>query len=470
MNTQTLIILFNRTDTENCRRCRLKYLDNSPDFQREYESWDDKLKTRLIETLILKRAMNPIWTVYNDEKKCDEILDGMHRIKTSFAFMNNEFKIYGKYLTELDKEEYDGKLFKDLDDSDKHDIDTYPFIINELDSSYRTDIDKLRDMYNILNRSSKTLNEFELNKVLYRDFYKILSEYKTKDEIKNILFKKIKDSRGNMESQLMEIITLSGNLPMSWSSIHDLVIKWHIENLGDTSETVHSYLEKNTKMIHDTFKLLIRMIQCLNNGFSIFSKDSRTFNSKFIPYKFILSRLLHKFTTFKHFIMNITNIIPSLKTNILEVDIQSKLECKTRNAKFQQKLINLIDTIIEDNTDTPEHRHFSKEDRMIQLKKQKYQCSKCNIPLNDCGDCEADHITPFALNGKTHLDNLQMLCIKCHTEKTKRDIILINNHIKTLISKLENKILEESDKIESGSGSSSITEEEEINERCYDDE
>lgn len=46
---------------------------------------------------------------------------------------------------------------------------------------------------------------------------------------------------------------------------------------------------------------------------------------------------------------------------------------------------------------------------------------------------EADHLTPIALGGQNTLDNVQILCITCHKEKTREDMILIRAHRRLLI-------------------------------------
>ena len=172
-------------------------------FQRNYDAWDDKLKTRFVETMLLGRAMNPIWTILNPEDNSEEILDGMHRITTATDFLNNQFKLNSKYLSDdnVGKKGY----FKDLSLDDQQKIRNYNFTFNNLDSSYRTDTNKRRDMYEVLNRSSKTLNEFEFNKVLYNPFYDIISEYKGRF---NKFLNKI-DKRGEIEWEIIGCIVLS---------------------------------------------------------------------------------------------------------------------------------------------------------------------------------------------------------------------------------------------------------------------
>jgi len=102
METISLSIINLRVNKEAALAVNQTYLNKNPPFQRSYESWDDKLKTRFMESILLGRATNPIWTVLNDEDGSEEILDGMHRISTALAFLNNEFCINKLYLTSLE--------------------------------------------------------------------------------------------------------------------------------------------------------------------------------------------------------------------------------------------------------------------------------------------------------------------------------------------------------------------------------
>ena len=224
------------------------YLNLTPDFQRAYEAWDIKLKSRLVETILLGRSMNPIWTIFNDEnsEESEEILDGMHRLTTALDFLDDQFEIQSQYFMELDKENFNNKRFSNLKSVDKQKYRTYKFIFNKLDSSYRKNKNKLRDMYEILNRSSRTLNDFEFNKVLYKPFYDIVSDCKDHFKKSN-LFGNKKDARGNVDQEIIDLIVLSDPLPANWTGLSDLRNKWYCEKLGKKEETVNSYLNKNKK-------------------------------------------------------------------------------------------------------------------------------------------------------------------------------------------------------------------------------
>jgi hypothetical protein len=414
MTTLNLSMINVRINKETAMACNQIYINKQPDFQRDYDAWDDKLKTRFVETMLIGRAMNPIWTILNPDDNSEEILDGMHRITTATDFLQDKFKLNGKYLTEALFTDYNKKTFSELIPDHQQKIRNYNFTFNNLDSSYRTDINKRRDMYEILNRSSKTLNEFEFNKVLYNPVYDIISEYK--DNF-NKFFNK-PDKRGEVEMEILGCITLSCDLPKSWSSINNIIDNYLKKKIGETEEDVNIFLKNNTQEIKNKLDLISKiMIRLIDEN--IFSKDKRTFNKLFIPYKFMICRLYFKLKDISVFNRHIKDILDDFKSKILEVDIQSVLECKSRNAMFQKKLINFIDDIIDkhyDKKDVNNKRLFNKKMISDQLNEQDNKCKLCNCDLSNI-QYEGDHIKKWCNGGKTDKSNLQVLCKPCHHKK-----------------------------------------------------
>ena len=403
-----------RINKQNAIATQQMYINKQPDFQREYEAWDDKMKTKFVETMLLNRAMNPIWTILNPDENCEEILDGMHRVTTACDFLNDKFSLNCKYLKYPDFSDYNKKKFSELTPDDQHKIRNYNFTFNQLDSTYRTDIDKRIEMYEILNRSSKTLNEFEFNKVLYNPFYQIISEYKS--NFNKFLNKN--DKRGEIEMEIISCIILSNNLPKSWSSINSLVDIYLKNDIGETVEKVNNFIEKNTQEIKNRLDFIVKIINRLTDE-EIFSSDKRMFNKYFIPYKFIICRLCFKLKDISYFNRYIKNILNDCKNQILNVDIQTQLDCKSRNAEFQRRLINLIDTIINNHynsNDKSNDRLFDKKMIIQKLEEQKNNCNMCGCNLSKI-KYHADHIKKWSNGGKTEYSNLQILCIPCHQNK-----------------------------------------------------
>jgi len=412
MSSIQLSIINLRTNKETAIATNQVYINKNPDFQRNYEAWDDKLKTRFIETILIGRAMNPIWTILNPDDNSEEVLDGMHRLTTALDYLNNKFKVNSKYFTDETRGQlYDKKCFKDLSLDDQQKIRNYNFIFNQLDSSYRTDVTKRRDQYEILNRSSRTLTEYEFNKVLYGKYFDIVSIFK--DEL-NTLFFDMSDKRGELQTEIIDIIVLSNDLPNSWCSVNTLREKYYEETLGNSQKSVTDYLTVNEENIKNKIIMIKKIITTLKDNL-FFSDNKKKFRKYYLPYKFIISRLLYKFKDISLFNRHIIDIIEQLKTEITNVDIQEKLECKSRNAVFQKKLFILIDTVIQSSYEkNKDKRLFSKLQITAKLKEQNEVCAICQKKKEKY---EGDHIVEWSKGGKTDYENLQVLCIDCHKNK-----------------------------------------------------
>ena len=230
------------------------YINRFPPWQREYEAWDEAIKTRLIESIILHRAMNPIWTILNPKNGQEDVLDGMHRLTTALDFLNDKFKINPKHFAELNTEDYYNKYyFKDFDEEEKAKIRNYKFIFNQLDSSYNTDANKRKTMYEILNRSSRQLNEYEFNKVIYKQFYDIITPFKP--GYTNLKFLKPADIRGAIDTEIINLFVLAEYLPNSWVSINNIRDIFYKTHIGETEEEVNRYVNDNYHKIKNNLEM-----------------------------------------------------------------------------------------------------------------------------------------------------------------------------------------------------------------------
>jgi len=417
MEQLSLSIINLRTNKETALAAQQIYLNKSPFFQRSYEAWDDKLRTRFVESIILNRATNPIWTVLNDTDESEEVLDGMHRITTALAFLNNEFAINKTYLLTLDKEKYGKRAFKDLEADDRAKIRNYNFTFNKLDSSYRTDLNKLKDMYEILNRSSRTLNDYEFNKVILGPFYDIIREHKDAF-LQSRFFDRIRDSRGSVETDMIEMLALADSLPKCWSSINQLKEEWIVENVGESFESVENYVEDHREELHHKLAFLCKIISDFFQS-KLFCDNSKQFRNEFLCYKFIVARCCYVVPNYATFNRILPSIISEFRQEVLIDDIQTKLECTSRSGVFQRRLMERIDAILEKEVNAEgSARRFTKRAIDDKLEEQGHACPLCHLAIGPADKYEGDHIVPWTAGGKTVAENLQVVHRRCHQLKS----------------------------------------------------
>lgn len=160
-----------------CMRIDREKLIARADFQRYY-IWDTKpkLKSRLIESVLLRVPIPIIYTAEQDDGK-ELVVDGQQRLLTFYNFTKKDgFRLGGlRVLKELN-----GKSYGELDEKLQDAISEYPIrVIKILKESHK---DIKFDIFERLNRGSVKLNEQELRNCIYRgsfnDFLKVLAQNK----------------------------------------------------------------------------------------------------------------------------------------------------------------------------------------------------------------------------------------------------------------------------------------------------
>lgn len=415
--TETLNLIRLRSDRENAATADQVYLNLKPDFQREFEAWNEKLCTRLIESVLLGRAMNPIWVVTNAEEECEEVLDGMHRLTTLIKFVNNEIAI-GPSLSILAKETYKGKCFNDLSLDDKSKVRNYNFFVNRLDSSFRADPDKLQDMWEILNHSSKPLNTHELKRPVYMKLYDHLSEFADKF-LNTTLYQKAESKRGELEGEIMKWLAMSQPTLPGFNSLPDIREKWLVtcfgENKVDVDRNFAARKDEMAKTVEKIVKFNTLIIEALE-----FSQEDINRTNK-IPYQILVCRTVA-------LIENdalLRRILPDLTAKFSEclADDFGK-EKGRRNAQYQRYVTEYIDATLKSiNGENTESRLFSKALISKKLEEQERRCALCEKEIGAKEKYDGDHIRPWTAGGRTIYENLQVVHRRCH--KTK-EVFLAN--------------------------------------------
>ena len=81
-------------------------IDLSPDFQRNFVWLDNKRKSRLIESIMLRIPLPVFYFSQNDEGKM-QVIDGVQRLTVIKQFLSGEFKLSKlEYL-----EKFNGKYY-----------------------------------------------------------------------------------------------------------------------------------------------------------------------------------------------------------------------------------------------------------------------------------------------------------------------------------------------------------------------
>lgn len=400
------------TDRERVRSVGMPYIDLRPDFQRDYEAWDNKLRTRLVETAFLERAMNPVWLVPNtdaDGEDIYEVLDGMHRCTTLINFLSGEFCINGRYLTSLPQEKYDGKFFKDLDRDDKEKVRNYSISFNLLDRSFREDMDKLQDQFDILNRSSRQLNHYEFNKPLYKPVYDIVKTA-AHDFCCTAVHPSRTSKRGSVESDALHMLALTEpTVPRTISSVVAVTEDWMKTTFGTTKKSIDDNVARLGPVLEERYQRLCRYQADLAEG-GAFEGTRDT-----LVAKMMVARCAAKYVNAAAFRRAIPKLAPAFRDILGRVDrIQKEeLDCNHRNGTFQRRLMLHLDEVIDGVPSAP-RRLFPKE--MIEKKKaeQHDRCALCQETIAAGQNYEGDHIEAWGKGGDTTYDNLQVVHARCH--------------------------------------------------------
>lgn len=165
-----------------------------PSFQRDY-SYSSKQKTALIESILLNIPIGSI-LVYQetqeDGTRTLPVIDGQHRLKTIYDYVNDRFKLNGKHLNFLTSLE--GKKFSDLDPEFKHTIYDYTLTVLKARNTGEDITETIEEFSNQcfirMNENPNTMSPYTLLKAKYSSPF--FTEY---DHMLNIIFRRDKDLR-----------------------------------------------------------------------------------------------------------------------------------------------------------------------------------------------------------------------------------------------------------------------------------
>ena len=135
-------------------------IDLAPDFQRMAGIWNDKRKSRLIESLLLRIPI-PVFYVAADDNEMWSVVDGVQRTSTIYGYVKGSFKLIRlEYLTKFERHTYE-----ELPRPMQRRIRETQLVVNVIESGTPEEV-----MFNIcrrINTGGMTLNGQEIRHALH---------------------------------------------------------------------------------------------------------------------------------------------------------------------------------------------------------------------------------------------------------------------------------------------------------------
>ena len=226
-----------------------------PEFQREFV-WDEPMKAKFVESIFMRIPMPPLFAFLLDDEGNLELLDGVQRLSTIKAFVNDQIVLDNlEVLNSLN-----GYKFSELEISRQRKFNNLSLKIYILDED--TDEGIRADIFNRINSTGKKLTPAEIRKgsFLNNKFYDFILECVEYPEFKD-LFSAVKENdklRGGKE----ELITRFFAYTEKYTEFDHSVKEFLDDYIKEKGESF--YDEENAKK-------------------SEMLKDALTFISKYFP-------------------------------------------------------------------------------------------------------------------------------------------------------------------------------------------
>lgn len=389
--------------------------------------WDIEDNMAMLDTALRGFHCGPIYIIEDIDSNTDDVFDGAHRCEAIFNFIDNKYSITKGKKDTIQWEtsplnDHIGKFFKELPLSIQKQLKDYPFYINTIDNETASDSIALQMLWERLSKAGKKLNNFETKIQTHSILQKEILETCSIDWLKTPFFPAEKSKRGQVEIKLQKLLALSENdiLP-SYSSMEDLVEKWCEVVLGKTTESI----DTNTKAKKESFISRLRFMRNILKELqdrNVLHIDNELIidKSKDVPLLITIGRIANWFPNMVSFRRIADDICPIIH-NILKMnpnDLCKYLKVNSRNATFQKKLVEDLDTKFKVYIEkSNEKRFFTSAEKKKKFEEQKGLCTLCNNPILEYQRNAGDHVIEYCKGGSTSYDNLQIVHKLCHETK-----------------------------------------------------
>jgi hypothetical protein len=384
----------------------------------------------MIDTCFQGWACPPIYIITRPEQVEevgdgeDLIFDGAHKLESVFEFIDNKFPLRATPFSCREISENDGKLFKELANDLKNRIRQYKFCVNTIDEETANDPDRLRVLWERLNKAGRKLTSYELSIPVIMQLIEHVLRPMQERFHDTILFPKEDSKRGQLEQCLQMILALSDmDLHASIRSQNNLVSRWQREYMGQTmaerTVRIQAKREEWCDVLTRVHKMMVDLDQ-LNVFRNVEGELQISEAHRKTELPFVLGRLARYFPRIEDFRSQKVVIAERLKQEIFgksAVTLMLEFGMRSRAGTFQKKLLVHIDAIMCDLAGLVQKRIFTKTQKAAKLKEQGGCCAACGKKIHKHELADGDHIVEWSKGGATTLENLQILHRTCHLAK-----------------------------------------------------
>jgi 5-methylcytosine-specific restriction endonuclease McrA len=389
------------------KRWRRGDLDLQPKFQR-YDVWTDKIRSLLIESILLELPIPTIYLAENPDGKF-VVVDGQQRLTAIFRYHDNKFALVGLKALAA----YNGKFFRDLPAYLQTRIEDRALDVTEIYKE--TDEDVRFTLFERLNRGSVRLNDQELRNCIYRGTY---NDFVNELATSPILAVALGMKRGKRHPRMVD-----GELVLRFLAFFEQGHAKHPDK--KTGEFLNRqmelgragiYNERDIERQEQAFKDAMQCAQTVygDNLFKRFHAGSkRDPNGYFEPRlnRALMDVVLNTFARYpKGRIVKAADAIRERTIDLMCTDefsdllkhtISSADRIRKRFVAFEDSIKDLLDN------DTNTRRAFRASEKKA-LFDTDPTCRLCGNRIMLLEDAHVDHEKPFSGGGETSLKNAQL--------------------------------------------------------------
>jgi arsenate reductase-like glutaredoxin family protein len=333
-------------------------LNIRPKYQREF-IYDNKRRDAVIDTIRKGFPLNVVYWAVNKDGTL-EVMDGQQRIISFCKYVNGDFSI-----------DADGhsKTFHNLTETEKDQILNYKLMVYFCEGN---DKEKL-DWFNIINIAGMKLTAQEMRNATYTGTW--LTAAKT-------IFSKPNCVASKLASDYIDGSAIR-------QDYLEAAIKWISNNNIEIYMSRHQQ-DPDADELWNYFKDVIEWIE---NVFATRRKEM-----KYVYW----GELYNKF---KSEPLDPVKLEQEIQTLMMDDDVTNKKGIYPYVLTHDERYLNI--------------RAFTDSQKREAYENRNGICPICGKHF-ELEEMEADHITPWADNGKTIIENCQMLCRECNRRKSSK--------------------------------------------------